>query len=144
MQSKLNNQTEIITELAVKLQNQSDIMAEQAKINTEQANINVEQANVITEQAKICMFIAGQGEKISNLELENQRQQSSFVSFTATPTKTRMYNQGDHVLFDSVLINYGNSYNGENSTFICTYNAYYLFSISVRTSAYNLYLLSIL
>lgn len=72
--------------------------------------------------------------KVGALELDNQQQQNSFVSFTASSSETRTYNVGDHILFDYVLSNHGNSYDNEASTFFCSHNGYYLFSLTVRAS----------
>ena len=74
-----------------------------------------------------------QAETIYRMHSENEKNQNMYVSFTAWANETRNVIQEEHVLFDSVLRNYGGSYLAANSTFICPFNAYYLFSISVRS-----------
>lgn len=68
---------------------------------------------------------------------EQNDELSGYVSFTAYATTTRSYNEGDHVLFDGIIRNYGSSYLVENSTFVCPFDAYYLFSASIRSGLFS-------
>ena len=81
-----------------------------------------------------------QADTIERMQSENEKYRNSYVSFTASASQTREYQAGDHVLFDYVLRNYGGSYFDGNSTFICPFSAYYLFSISVRAGLYLFHL----
>ena len=58
---------------------------------------------------------------------------SSFVGFTAYATTTRSYNQGDLVIFDGVVSNYGGHYQADESVFVCPYTGIYVFHVSVLT-----------
>lgn len=69
--------------------------------------------------------------KIIERTLEKQ---NSFVSFTAYATESKDYNLNDLVQFPEVGINYGGYYLPQNSTFICPYTGYYMFSVSFRSA----------
>ena len=77
-----------------------------------------------------------QGERIGYLELD-QHQQDNILAFTASASEKRSYNEGDPMAFDSVLRNYGDSYDSVTSTFTCSVSGYYLFSMTVMTGKYS-------
>lgn len=96
------------------------------KQQIDQLSSNVEELQrQVIEQAKI------------NLRMQSENEKNSYVSFTATASEQRVYGAGDHVLFDYIVRNYGDSYFAGNSTFICPQNGYYLFSIFIRSGKWR-------
>ena len=83
--------------------------------------------------------ISGLKEQITNLNQVvqiNDELSGSYVSFTAYATVERSYNALDHVLFKGIVRNYGASYFPKNSTFVCPFDGYYLFSASILAGLY--------
>lgn len=53
------------------------------------------------------------------------------ISFTASATESRPYDEGATLIFDRIVRNYGDFYNEGNGIFTCPANAYYLFSAHI-------------
>lgn len=78
--------------------------------------------------------IQGLESKVNALEEEYHREamkQNTFISFCAFPTEDRVYAEGEILIFDNDVVNLGQGYIPENSTFVCPYSAYYLFTVTV-------------
>lgn len=69
----------------------------------------------------------------------NSKHNGSFISFSAYSSEIRNYDDGLTVLFDTVTTNVGSLYSPDTSIFLCGYEGYYMFTISIFTG-YNYYM----
>ena len=55
----------------------------------------------------------------------------SFIGFSAYATQSHDYSDGSIVLFDGIITNQGPFYTPETSAFLCAFEGYYLFTLTV-------------
>ena len=60
-------------------------------------------------------------------------QTTDAIAFTAYANRSRLYNLGELVLFDSVITNEGGFYQEQLSYFVCPVDGLYVFSVSVAS-----------
>lgn len=137
----LKHETTERQEMQLKMRKQNNTLKENMN------NINATLSNVVHENQLLGEIVSVLKQNVS-LGFENVsdmlsqaadvKHNGSFIGFSAYPSETRDYTEGLTVLFDSVTTNVGSLYTPDTSIFICGYEGYYLFSVSVHATTGDL------
>lgn len=110
----------------------SNLEQENTKLKITINNINSKVTDVVDENQKLSEVVY-----VSDMvnKAVSSKHNDTFIGFSAFANLSREYSDGVTVLFDAVITNVGSLYSPGPSVFICGYQGYYLFSLSIRTLA---------